>query len=67
MAELSELSWYEQLRQRYRPQRLSVLLIGESPPDPGVGARRFFYAPTLAAADNLYRGVAAAVYGENSG
>jgi hypothetical protein len=43
-----------------------VLLIGESPPDPGAGARRFFYAPELTY-DNLYRGVAEAVYGLESG
>jgi hypothetical protein len=56
------LVWYEVLRERYRPARLKVLLIAESPPDPGVGERRFFYAPTLSY-DNLYRGVAQAVYG----
>jgi hypothetical protein len=28
----------------YRSDRLEVLLIGESPPDPGGGNRRFFYA-----------------------
>jgi hypothetical protein len=26
---------------------INVLLIAESPPDPGTGERRFFYAPTL--------------------
>ena len=56
-------AWYDQLRLAYKPDALRVLLIGESPPDPGSGDRRFFYAPTLAAHDNLYRGVAAAVYG----
>ncbi len=56
-------AWYEELRLAYKPDVLRVLLIGESPPDPGSGDRRFFYAPTLAAHDNLYRGVAAAVYG----
>jgi hypothetical protein len=56
-------AWYEQLRQQYRPDRLEVLLVGESPPDPGAGPRRFFYAPTLSR-DNLYRGVAQAVYGQ---
>jgi hypothetical protein len=57
------LAWYEKLRQEYRPTRIKVLLIGESPPDAGDGARRFFYSPMLRA-DNLYRGVAQAVYGE---
>jgi hypothetical protein len=56
-------AWYEELRERYRPERLRYLLIAESPPDPGEGERRFFYSPTLMI-DNLYRGVAEAVYGE---
>ena len=56
--------WYEQLREQYRPDQLEVLLIGESPPDPGGGNRRFFYAPTLQI-DNLYRGVAQALYGHH--
>jgi hypothetical protein len=55
--------WYEQLREQYRPDRLEVLLIGESPPDPGANERRFFYAPTLRI-DNLYRGVAQGLYGD---
>jgi hypothetical protein len=29
------LHWYDELRERYRPRRLRILLIGESPPDPG--------------------------------
>lgn len=58
--------WYEELRARYRPDRLRVLLIGESPPDPRSGRRRFFYAPELTF-DNLYRGVAEAVYGLEPG
>lgn len=55
-------SWYEELRERYRPKRLLYLLVAESPPDPGSGERRFFYSPRLTI-DNLYRGVAEAVYG----
>lgn len=61
------LAWYEDLRQRYRPNELRILLIAESPPDPAAGDRRFFYAPNLAQADNLYRGVAEAVYGLEPG
>lgn len=56
-------AWYENLRNRYRPDEVDVLLIGESPPDPGAGQRRFFYAPELTH-DNLYRGVAQALYGD---
>jgi hypothetical protein len=60
------IAWYEQLRQQHRPDRLEVLLVGESPPDPGAGGRRFFYAPTLQI-DNLYRGVTRALYGDHAG
>ena len=56
------LAWYDELRERYRPTTLRVLMIGESPPDPGAGDRRFFYSPRLTY-DNLYRGVAEAVFG----
>jgi hypothetical protein len=59
----SGTEWYEELRERYRPARLRYLLIAESPPDPGDGERRFFYSPALTI-DNLYRGVAEAVYGQ---
>lgn len=55
-------TWYDELREQYRPDALRVLLIGESPPDPGDRARRFFYAPTLAREDNLYRGVFKGLY-----
>jgi len=60
--ETSDPMWYEELRSRYRPDPVKVLLIGESPPDPGSGQRRFFYARELTY-DNLYRGVAEAIYG----
>ncbi len=59
-------AWYEELRERYRPDVVRLVLIGESPPDPGDGERRFFYSPTLTY-DNLYRGVAAALYGDQAG
>lgn len=55
-------TWYDELRNRYRPPHIEVLLIAESPPDPGAGERRFFYGPTLTA-DNLFRGVALAAFG----
>ncbi|KAF0247030.1 MAG: hypothetical protein FD180_147 [Planctomycetota bacterium] len=60
-------AWYEKLRLEYRPERLKVLLVAESPPDPGNGPRRFFYAPDLSQHDNLYRGVAEALYGAEPG
>jgi len=53
---------YEQLRSRYRPDPLEVLLVGESPPAPSGEAVPFFYADHLGA-DNLFRAVAEAVLG----
>jgi hypothetical protein len=55
------MAWYEELRAAYRPKEVAVHLVAESPPDPGAGDRRFFYSPVLAY-DNLYRGVALALY-----
>jgi hypothetical protein len=59
----TSVAWYEKLREQYRPLHVHVLLIAESPPDPGSGDSRFFYSSALTI-DNLYRGVAEAVYGE---
>lgn len=57
-----------ELREKYRPETIEVLLIGESPPAVDIDKPlRFFYAPTLARHDNLYRGVAEAVYGNAPG
>jgi len=56
-------AWYESLRRSYRPDEVILLLIAESAPDPAGGDRRFFYAPALAAADNLFRGVILGLYG----
>jgi len=44
-----------------------LLLIGESAPDPGQAELRFFYAPTLTAHDNLFRGVSLSLYGQSPG
>lgn len=57
------MTWYDQLREEYRPDSIRYLLVAESPPDPGSGCRRFFYSPDLSQHDNLYRGVAQAVFG----
>lgn len=59
---MPESKRYADLRQRYRPTHVKLLLIGESAPDPGAAEPRFFYAPTLTAADNLFRGVVLALY-----
>lgn len=57
-------AWYDSLREEYRPDRVRLLLIAESPPDPHQGDGRFFYAPDLKV-DNLYRSVALALYGHD--
>lgn len=54
--------WYDDLRRRYRPDRLKVLLVGESPPAPRGDAVPFFYADHLGA-DNLFRAVVETVLG----
>lgn len=56
---------YAALREQYRPALVRLLLIGESPPDPRDGEKRFFYSPKLTGADDLYRAVAEALYGED--
>lgn len=57
--------WYEELREAYRPKSIRILLIAESPPDPGDKERRFFYSPVLSRHDNLFRGVAQSLYGDS--
>src|SRR6266568_1114414 len=57
------MTTYEALRQQYRPAKVEVLLIGESPPDPAAGAQRFFFAPELKVY-NLFRAVVQARYGD---
>lgn len=64
---MAGLPWYTTLREAHRPECIRVLLVGESAPDPGVSERRFFYAPMLTGADNLFRGVVHAVYGCSPG
>ena len=57
------LTWYDELREKYRPKYLSFLFVAESPPDPDGGEKRFFYSATLSQHDNLFRAVAEAIYG----
>lgn len=58
---------YQQLRARWKPEPVRLLLIGESVPDPHGAEMRFFYAPTLTAHDNLFRGVILGLYGRGPG
>jgi hypothetical protein len=59
-----EEKWYSRLRAEYKPERIRLLLIGESAPSDhdGTKKRNFFYANHLGY-DNLYRGVVQAMYG----
>ena len=58
---------YQQLRAQWKPDQVRLLLIGESAPDPGAQTLRFFYAPSLTAHDNLFRGLVHALYGRSPG
>lgn len=62
----AEDAWYQHLRQQWKPRRVRLLLVAESAPDAGAAdaERRFFYAPTVSRADNLFRGVVLALYGQ---
>lgn len=56
-------SCYEDLRQQYCPKKVRVVFLAESAPAPGDTEPRFFYAPTLSAYDNLFRGLMLSLYG----
>jgi hypothetical protein len=60
-----ELPWYGELRQKWRPNQVHLLLIAESAPadDGDESRRRFFYLDRLSGADNLFRGTVEALYG----
>jgi hypothetical protein len=62
-----EAPWYAQLREQWKPDRVRVLLVAESAPEPVAADRRFFYAPTITSADNLFRGVVEAMYHQSPG
>jgi len=64
---VAEAQWYTALRDVWEPDSVRVLLVGESAPDPGDAQRRFFYAPTLTRADNLFRAVVKTFYGQSPG
>ncbi|MDF2047767.1 hypothetical protein P2P98_16510 [Microbacterium sp. Kw_RZR3] len=61
---ITEEPWYSQLRARWKPEHVKLLMIAESAPDDrgDLSNRRFFYADRLGA-DNLFRGVVEAMYG----
>lgn len=59
-----ELPWYAELREKWRPERVRLLLMAESAPadDGDENRRRFFYLDRLSGADNLFRGTVEALY-----
>ncbi|MBN1860316.1 MAG: hypothetical protein JW840_02520 [Candidatus Thermoplasmatota archaeon] len=50
------------MRNRYRPQKVKYLLIGESPPKCDDENVRFFYNPEIELHDNLFKSVMRAVF-----
>lgn len=64
---MAEEVWYAQLRERWRPDTVSLLLIGESAPAASdTHGRRFFYSDALTRRDALFRGVVEAVLGAST-
>ena len=62
-----EEAWYVRLRETYKPDKVRLLLVGESAPAAEDTKRRFFYSSPLTQADNLFRGVVEALYHEKPG
>ncbi|HWK19289.1 MAG TPA: hypothetical protein VNR37_00770 [Microbacteriaceae bacterium] len=60
---MDEEPWYAQLREKWKPEKVRLLLIAESAPDDrgDPSRRRFFYADRLTI-DNLFRSVVLALY-----
>lgn len=61
---MSEDIWYQSLRLKWKPEKVRLLLIGESAPDDDGDPtkRRFFYSENLSGSDFLFRGVTHALY-----
>ncbi|POH59628.1 hypothetical protein C3B59_17180 [Cryobacterium zongtaii] len=59
---MAEHEWYQTLRAEWKPAHVRLLLIGESAPAADADDLRFFYAPVLTRADNLFRSVVGAAY-----
>lgn len=52
------------LRERYKPARIKVLFVAESPPESSDDKARFFYNPSQERWDYMYRAVMQAVFPE---
>lgn len=64
MEALEEDAWYADRRSRWKPARVRLLLVAESPPADGgnISDRRFFYDEKLTSADGLFREVVKTLY-----
>jgi len=60
------MSDYESIRQQYRPERIKVLLIAESPPPPPEiqSSRQFYYTDRIRQDDRLFTNTIRALYPE---
>lgn len=54
---------YRAAAQKYKPDKIEVLIIAESPPPFRNKAARYFYFDELSEPENLYHGVMTAIYG----
>jgi hypothetical protein len=57
---------YEDIRQKYKPDHIKILLIGESPPPrPGIqSSRQFYYTDRIRKDDRLFTNTIRAIYAE---
>lgn len=60
------MTTYETIRQSYKPQRVEVLLIAESPPPPAdvQSSRQFYYTDRIRKADRLFVNTIKALYAD---
>lgn len=64
---MRETPWYDDLRRSWKPDRVRLLIIGESAPDDqGDPAQRHFFYSNALGPDNLFRAVALAMYGADA-
>ena len=55
---MADAPWYEQLRERWRPERVRLLIIDEAAPELAADSKHeFFYSPNVVSWDPLFRAV----------
>lgn len=55
---MAEAPWYEQLREKWRPERVRLLIIDEAAPELAADSKHeFFYSPNVVSWDPLFRAV----------